>query len=224
MMMFHFNKVKVHLAPHDMGFLIEYMAKISNPEGQHKPWTPGKLLAYFIKQQHWSPLQMINVVLEAETTRDISHQLIRHDFKFHDFDLQEFSQRYAEVLNDMVFRDARRQDHANRQNSIDDMSQEDKDWWYKQQCDIENLILPIYKESLRRGIAKEVARVVLPEGMTTTKMYINGNVRTWYHYCQLRMGNGTQLEHIDFANKCNIALHSLLPEVFLLDQPELALD
>lgn len=222
--MFDFNKVSVHLAPYDMSFLIEYMAKVSNPAGQKEDWTPGKLVSYFIKQKHWSPLEMVNVVLKGQTTRDISHQLIRHDFKFHDFKLQEFSQRYAEVLDDMVFRDARRQDSKNRQNSIDDMSQADKDWWCDQQCKIENLILPIYKEGLRRGIAKEVTRCVLPEGMTTTTMYINGNVRNWYHYCQLRMGNGTQLEHMDFASKCNAALYGILPEVFKIDQLELPLN
>jgi thymidylate synthase (FAD) len=215
--MFPHNKASIHLIPDDAVFKMEYMAKVSNPDGQQLSWEPGRLLKYLVKNKHWSPLEMIDVVMYIETTRDIARQMLRH----RSFFFQEFSQRYQEVSRDLIIRDARSQDSKNRQNSIDDMNEDDKDWWFKSQCDIENMIIKTYKDALDRGVAKEQARCILPEGMTMSRLYMKGNVRSWITYCDLRCSNGTQLEHQDIANKCKLALSREIPQLFEVDQKEL---
>ena len=208
---FKFNKATIQLAPDDIVGQLEYMARVSNPEGQDAPkLAKGELMHKLIKRKHWSPLEMLNVVLYVETTRDIGRQLLRHGFRF-----QEFSQRYQVVdTNSFVIREARRQDLKNRQSSIRDMSIDDADWWEKVQTNIANHAKEVYDAAIAQGIAKEQARAVLPEGMTMSRMYVQGNMRQWYHYCQLRCGNGTQEEHQDLANKCRISLASVCPELF----------
>lgn len=209
--MFDFNKAEIYFAPDDIVGRIEYLARVSNPAGQDAPkLARGKLLESLIKRKHWSPLEMLNVVTYVETTRDIGRQLLRHGFRF-----QEFSQRYAAVdTNTFVIREARRQDLLNRQSSIRDMSIDDQDWWENSQRLLADRIKGLYDAALAQGIAKEQARAILPEGMTMSRMYVQGNIRQWFHYCQLRCGNGTQEEHKDLANKCRITLASVCPELF----------
>jgi thymidylate synthase (FAD) len=210
-LMFDFNKAQIYLAPDDIVGRIEYLARVSNPAGQDAPkLEKGKLLDSLIKRKHWSPLEMLNVVMYVETTRDIGRQLLRHGFRF-----QEFSQRYQVVNTDaFVTRKARRQDLIDRQNSIDDMSDADSLWWENSQKVLAQSAAVLYEKALSKGIAKEQARAVLPEGMTLSRMYVNGNVRTWYHYCQLRGANGTQLEHMDLAEKCRKELVKVAPTLF----------
>ena len=207
---FNFNVAEIKFAPPDPVYLIEYVAKVSNPEGQDKEWERGRLLKYLVNNQHWSPLEMVNMLMYIETTRDIARQLLRH----RSFTFQEFSQRYAAVKSTLVFKEARRQDSKNRQNSIDDLDEKIKNEWNDIQIRVEREASNSYDRAIKIGIAKEVARVILPEGMTPSRLYVNGSVRSWYHYCQLRMENGTQLEHKDLATKCNNALSSIMPELF----------
>lgn len=191
--------------------LIAHMARVSAPENQNKP-AEG-LIKYLIEHQHWSPLEMVNVVLEINTTRDIARQILRH----RSFSFQEFSQRYAEVSKlgtDIVQTEARLQDHKNRQNSIETDDKRIQDWWewvtHNQQYQTNRL----YNEALDRGIAKEVARKLLPEGLTRSRMYMNGTLRSWVHYILLRTANGTQKEHIEVAQKCEELLRPLFPNVW----------
>ena len=212
---FDFNEVELVDCAQDPVNLIEYVAKVSNPDGQKEEWERGRLLKYLVANQHWSPLEMVNVLMYVETTRDIARQLLRH----RSFTFQEFSQRYAAVdVANFTFKDARRQDTKNRQNSIDDLDAETKEAWYSIQSRVELAAQFGYAEALELGIAKEVARVILPEGMTPSRLYVNGSVRSWYHYCQLRCGNGTQLEHQDLAVKINNKLASRMPELFQIKE------
>ena len=183
-----------------------YMAKVSNPKGQFKKTN---LMKYLIDQKHWSPLDMANIQVEIEAPRDISRQILRHQSAR----FQEFSQRYAQVQN-FTLRELRRQDEENRQNSIDDFSKEDKNE-FTLDCDMAiNVAELLYNKWLKRGAAKECARVFLPEGLTMSRMYMNGTIRTWYHYLDVREGNGTQQEHIWVANAIREKLHELEPELF----------
>lgn len=183
-----------------------YMAKVSNPRGQFKKTN---LMKYLIDQKHWSPLDMANIQIEIEAPRDISRQVLRHSSaKF-----QEFSQRYAKVQN-FTTRELRRQDNENRQNSIDDFSEEDKNEFCSDCEHAINDMEYLYTKWLDRGAAKECARVFLPEGLTMSRMYMNGTIRTWYHYLDVREGNGTQKEHILVANAIREKLHELEPELF----------
>lgn len=179
--------------------LIAYCARVSNPKNQENFDTAPKLLEYMIKNRHWSPFEMVNVVMEIETTRDIGRQILRH----RSFSFQEFSQRYAEVdVDSFKFRSARLQDTKNRQNSIEtDDATLKKEWALRQRNVIEESLIN-YSWALENGIAKEQARAILPEGLTPTRMYMNGTLRSWIHYCQLRMGNGTQKEHQEIAKQC----------------------
>lgn len=193
---------------------IEYIARVSNPSSQSGEHSEaGKLTKYLINNAHWSPLEMVSVVMEVNTTRDIGRQLLRH----RSFSFQEFSQRYADV-NDLqgsfVIKPARSQDLKNRQNSNDDMSDEDKQWWTNVQSHLINDVMQQYNQAIERGIAKEVARSILPEGLTPTRMYVQGTVRSWYHYCDLRCANGTQAEHMDLAQKCKTELAKVMPNLF----------
>lgn len=222
--MFDFNKVSVfnQSAAYvnedgelttDIEAQIEYAARVSNPSANKITKEPGRLTRYLMENDHWSPLEMASVTLKIETTRDIARQLLRH----RSFSFQEFSQRYADVrdiADSAVIKDARSQDLKNRQNSNDDMDDYDKAWWNNSQEILSKSIFDLYEEAIEKGIAKEVARVILPEGMTPSILYCSGTVRSWFHYVQLRTGNGTQLEHQDLANKCLVELHSLMPNIF----------
>ena len=176
---------------------IAYAARVSNPSNQMNNETSEKLLKYCIRNSHFSVFEMVNVVMEIETTRDIARQVLRH----RSFSFQEFSQRYADPTKDLGFvtREARLQDTKNRQNSIETTDFELEDWWWRQQCGVWDIAQNAYNSAIARGIAKEQARAVLPEGLTLSRLYMNGTLRSWIHFCELRMGNGTQKEHREVA-------------------------
>ena len=178
--------------------LITYCARVSSPNNQHNTITGDRLLAYMIRNQHWSPFEMVSVVMEIQTTRDIARQILRH----RSFSFQEFSQRYAEVQDMSEAREARMQDQKNRQNSIDTDDYDLRQAWIMKQEQIVHETKLAYKWAIENGIAKEQARVVLPEGLTMSRMYMNGTLRSWIHYCDLRCGNGTQKEHRQVAEAC----------------------
>tara|TARA_B100000965_G_scaffold393269_1_gene403881 strand:+ start:2897 stop:3595 length:699 start_codon:yes stop_codon:yes gene_type:complete len=195
--------------------LVAYCARVSNPANQNNKETNEKLIKYLIKHQHWSPLEMVNACLEINTTRDIAHQIVRH----RSFSFQEFSQRYADVneLGDMfVHREARMQDKKNRQNSVDldENNQEDIRLamiWSSYQNKVIQEAKDAYKWAIENGIAKEQARVVLPEGLTKTRLYMNGTLRSWVHYIELRGGHGTQKEHMEIAHACAKVIAEIFP-------------
>lgn len=189
---------------------ITYIARVSNPKMQGEP--SDKLIPYCIKNKHWSIFEMANACVEIETTRDIARQILRH----RSFSFQEFSQRYAAVdaLEQAPYREARLQDNKNRQNSIDSDDIHLKAWWEWKQAEVTACTTRIYKEALEQGIAKEVARAVLPEGLTTSRMYMNGSIRSWMHYCDLRTGNGTQKEHIEIAKEISSIFEKQLPNIW----------
>jgi thymidylate synthase (FAD) len=179
--------------------LIAYCARVSNPANQDNP-DSEKLLKYLVKNKHWSPFEMVHVVMEINTTRDIARQILRH----RSFSFQEFSQRYAAVQEMSVPREARWQDTKNRQNSIEIFNDEMgiTDTWHDMQKALIEHAQENYEWAINNGIAKEVARSVLPEGLTMSRMYMSGSLRSWIHYCDLRMGNGTQKEHRIIATEC----------------------
>ena len=189
--------------------IMAYCARVSNPSNQNNHQTADKLLGYCAKHKHWSVFEMCNVVIEINTTRDIARQILRH----RSFHFQEFSQRYADP-NELGFetREFRLQDTKNRQNSIDvdEDNETTKSWKMKQDQLIHETKLA-YKWAIENGVAKEQARAVLPEGLTMSRMYMNGTVRDWIHYCQLRMGNGTQKEHRIIAADCWTILCNIYP-------------
>ena len=189
--------------------LVAYCARVSNPDNQLNNETSEKLITYLIDNEHWSPLEMVNVCLEIKTTRDIARQILRH----RSFSFQEFSQRYANPTKELNFvnREARLQDNTNRQNSIenDDLVLSMK-FQTKQSEFIESAIKN-YKEAIEDGIAKEQARCFLPEGLMLSKLYMNGNLRSWIHYIQLRSGNGTQKEHMEIARECACVIYKVFP-------------
>jgi thymidylate synthase (FAD) len=190
--------------------LVAYCARVSNPSNQFNAETAEKLIKYLIKHQHWSPLEMANMCLEIETTRDIARQILRH----RSFSFQEFSQRYADPTKDLDFvtRQARLQDPKNRQNSISDgvdvMLQYE---WDRRQRDLIEQVKIQYNWAIQNGIAKEQARALLPEGLTMSRMYMSGTLRSWIHYIQLRSGNGTQKEHMDIAKECAKVIAEVFP-------------
>jgi thymidylate synthase (FAD) len=199
----------------DVQDLIAYAARVSNPSNQNNSETSTKLLNYLAKHKHWSPFEMASACLEVETTRDIARQLLRH----RSFSFQEFSQRYADPTEDLDFvvREARLQDTKNRQNSIElnihDNEEDAKlyiEWNEKQQAVID-AAKDAYAWAIGHGIAKEQARAVLPEGNTVSRLYVNGTIRSWIHYIELRSGNGTQLEHIELARACGEAITKIFP-------------
>lgn len=178
--------------------LVAYCARVSNPANQDNP-DSERLLKYLVRNKHWSPFEMVNIVLEIKTTRDIARQILRH----RSFSFQEFSQRYAVPdFQEFTMREARLQDNKNRQNSIETDDSELADWWRIEQEELLEKAVDLYAQAIDAGIAKEVARSVLPEGMSPTIMYMNGSLRSWIHYCELRMGNGTQKEHREIATQC----------------------
>jgi len=190
--------------------LIAFCAKVSNPTSQVNKETSERLIKYLIKHQHWSPLEMANAVMEIETTRDIAHQIVRH----RSFAFQEFSQRYAdpaEMGDQFTLREARLQDPKNRQNSIDTDNDYLKERWEEEQLKVITQAKRAYEWAIENGIAKEQARVVLPEGNTKTRLYMNGTLRSWVHYIELRGANGTQKEHMDIAHACAKAIAEIFP-------------
>jgi thymidylate synthase (FAD) len=199
---------------YDVQELIAYCARVSNPSNQFNTETSEKLIKYLIKHQHWSPLEMVSVCLEIETPRDIARQILRH----RSFSFQEFSQRYADPTKDLdfVLREARFQDSKNRQNSepLDmtiDMHRQIAYQWQQMQNRVIAEARNAYEWAISKGIAKEVARAVLPEGNTNSRLYINGTLRSWLHYIQLRSSNGTQKEHIEIAKACAEVITECFP-------------
>ncbi len=193
----------------NMTELVAFCARVSNPSNQSNKDTSEKLIRYLIKHQHWSPLEMVSMCLEIETTRDIARQMLRH----RSFSFQEFSQRYADPTKelDFVFREARLQDDKNRQNSIevDDVALQMN--WETQQDYVLAAAQKAYRWAIEKGIAKEQARAVLPEGLTVSRLYMNGTLRSWIHYIQLRSENGTQKEHREIAQKCAEVIATVFP-------------
>jgi thymidylate synthase (FAD) len=189
--------------------LVAFCARVSNPSNQLNTETSEKLIKYLIKNAHWSPLEMVSACLEIETTRDIARQILRH----RSFSFQEFSQRYANPVKDLEFvtREARLQDLKNRQNSIENDDEEISNMWIKKQEHLINEARETYNWSIENGIAKEQARAVLPEGNTVSRMYMNGTLRSWIHYIELRSGNGTQKEHMEIAVACAEVITKIFP-------------
>jgi len=196
--------------------LVAYCARVSNPSNQANSETSEKLIKYLIKHKHWSPLEMVSACIEVETTRDIARQLLRH----RSFSFQEFSQRYAdptaELDNAFVLREARMQDTKNRQNSVElDMSDEKQRLlayeWERSQNRVLYAVKKEYEWAIKNGIAKEQARAVLPEGLTVSRLYVNGTLRSWIHYIDLRDGNGTQKEHAEIARACAEVIAKVFP-------------
>lgn len=201
---------------HDVQELIAFCARVSNPSNQLNTETSEKLIRYLVKNAHWSPLEMVSACLEVETTRDIARQILRH----RSFSFQEFSQRYADPTKDLDFvrREARLQDPKNRQNSIEvEIKDEDDEfmiheWEIRQQVVID-LAKETYRWAVDCGIAKEQARAVLPEGLTVSRMYVNGTLRSWIHFIEVRSGNGTQKEHMAIALECAKVIAEIFPLV-----------
>lgn len=188
---------------------IAYVARVSNPANQNNNDNAEKLVRYLIKHQHWSPLEMVNVCLEIETTRDIARQILRH----RSFSFQEFSQRYAVADLGFEYKEARLQDVKNRQNSIKNDDEQLNEVWLKFQKDVILEATKTYQWAINNGIAKEQARAVLPEGVTVSRLYMNGTLRSWVHYIQLRSANGTQKEHQDIALACTEAIQPIFPMI-----------
>ena len=196
--------------------LVAYCARVSNPSNQANSETSERLIKYLIKHKHWSPLEMVSVCIEVETTRDIARQLLRH----RSFSFQEFSQRYADPTAELddafVLREARMQDTKNRQNSVElDMSDEKQKLlayeWERAQKRVLYAVKKEYEWAIKNGIAKEQARAVLPEGLTVSRLYVNGTLRSWIHYIDLRDGNGTQKEHAEIARACAEVIAKVFP-------------
>ena len=191
--------------------LIAFCARVSNPSNQMNTETSEKLIKYLIKHAHWSPLEMVSACLEINTTRDIAHQIVR----LRSFAFQEFSQRYAdpaEFGDQFVTREARLQDPKNRQNSVDIDDESDLHYaWAEKQKEVIEKSKEVYEWAIANGIAKEQARVVLPEGCTKTRLYMNGSLRSWIHYIELRGANGTQKEHMEIARACGDVIAEIFP-------------
>jgi thymidylate synthase (FAD) len=194
--------------------LVAYCARVSNPSNQLNTETNEKLICYLVKHGHWSPLEMVSVCLEIETTRDIARQILRH----RSFSFQEFSQRYAVADVEFESREARLQDTTNRQNSIEltgstQGEQNLIEQWRHKQAVLANDVANVYKWALEHGIAKEQARAVLPEGMTASRLYMQGTLRSWVHYIELRSANGTQKEHREIAQACANTIEPIFPMI-----------
>jgi len=189
--------------------LVAFCARVSNPNNQSNKDTSEKLIRYLVKNQHWSPLEMVSMCLEIETTRDIARQILRH----RSFSFQEFSQRYADPTKDLSFviREARLQDTKNRQNSVENKNLALAAWWEERQKRVIREAEEAYNWAIDQGIAKEQARAVLPEGLTVSRLYMNGTLRSWIHYIQLRSANGTQKEHQEVAQKCAEVIAKVFP-------------
>ena len=194
----------------DLQDIVAYCARVSNPSNQINSETSGKLLNYLIKHKHWSPFEMCSATLEVETTRDIARQFLRH----RSFSFQEFSQRYADIRdldNNFVIREARLQDLKNRQNSVENIDAALEDEWANKQMAVVETAKMAYNWAIENGIAKEQARAVLPEGNTVSRLYVNGTLRSWIHYIELRTANGTQLEHMQLAEEIAKVITKIFP-------------
>ena len=189
--------------------LVAYCARVSNPSNQLNTDTSEKLIKYLVKHQHWSPLEMVSACIEITTTRDIARQILRH----RSFSFQEFSQRYADPTKDLdfVLRTARLQDTKNRQNSIETDDEDLALWWDEAQQEVIALVRKHYARAIERGIAKEQARAILPEGNTVSRLYMNGTLRSWIHFIELRSANGTQKEHQEVAMACAQVIAQIFP-------------
>ena len=193
----------------DVQELVAFCARVSNPSNQFNTDTSEKLIKYLIKHQHWSPLEMVSACLEIETTRDIARQILRH----RSFSFQEFSQRYADPTKDLSFvlREARLQDTKNRQNSVETDNPALQAFWETQQQRVLDAAKGAYEWAIQNGIAKEQARAVLPEGLTVSRLYMNGTLRSWIHFIELRSANGTQKEHQEVARACAKVIAEVFP-------------
>ena len=193
----------------DVQELIGFCARVSNPSNQFNTDTSEKLIRYLVKHKHWSPLEMVSACLEIETTRDIARQILRH----RSFSFQEFSQRYADPTKDLdfVLREARLQDTKNRQNSIETDNPALQAFWETQQNRVLDAAKSAYEWAIQNGIAKEQARAVLPEGLTVSRLYMNGTLRSWIHFIELRSANGTQKEHQLVAKECAKVISEIFP-------------
>ena len=193
----------------DVQELVAFCARVSNPSNQFNTDTSEKLIKYLIKHQHWSPLEMVSACLEIETTRDIARQILRH----RSFSFQEFSQRYADPTKDLSFvlREARLQDTKNRQNSVENTNLALAAWWEERQKRVIEEAKNAYEWAITNGIAKEQARAVLPEGLTVSRLYMNGTLRSWIHFIELRSANGTQKEHQEVARECAKVIAEVFP-------------
>lgn len=202
----------------DVQELIAFCARVSNPANQYNMETADKLIRYLVKHRHWSPLEMVSACLEIETTRDIARQILRH----RSFSFQEFSQRYADPTKDLdfVLREARLQDTKNRQNSVLTDDRELITEWNRKQQAVIDLVKQNYAWAIENGIAKEQARAILPEGNTVSRLYMNGTLRSWVHFIELRSGNGTQLEHMEVARECAKVISEIFPMVTEYVQPQ----
>lgn len=194
----------------DVQELIAFCARVSNPSNQYNKETAAKLINYLVAHAHWSPLEMASACLEIETTRDIARQILRH----RSFSFQEFSQRYADPTKDLdlITREARLQDTVNRQNSVETDDKDLKEQWEFMQQNVIAVSRDCYEWAIRNGIAKEQARAVLPEGLTVSRMYMNGTIRSWIHFIQVRSGNGTQKEHMEVALACAKVIAEIFPQ------------
>jgi thymidylate synthase (FAD) len=189
---------------------VAYMARVSNPGNQDNPESAPKLIKYLAKNNHWSPFEMVNICMEIETTRDIARQILRH----RSFSFQEFSQRYAEVPQDgFEYGEARLQDSKNRQNSLESDDKELQNWWADTQARAVQDAQFLYRDALDKGIAKEVARKLLPEGLTVSRMYMNGTLRSWLHYVAIRCDSATQKEHREVALLCKQEIAKSFPSM-----------
>ena len=205
------SKPSAQTGCHTADEFIAYCARVSNPDNQNNTKTAPGLLKYLIKHGHWSPFEMVSLTMEIQTTRDISHQIVRH----RSFSFQEFSQRYA-VTNVFQIREARLQDKKNRQNSItldyhNDCHRRVNERFSMAQTEVLRTAREAYENALEDGVAKEQARAILPEGLTKTRLYMNGTLRSWIHYIELRGGHGTQKEHMDIAHACAEVISKIFP-------------
>ena len=204
------NYSKFHELDGDIETQVAHCARVSNPYNQINMMNSQKLIRYLIKNNHWSPFEVVNICLEISTTRDIARQILRH----RSFSFQEFSQRYANAtILGFEYKEARLQDTKNRQNSIETDNEELENQWRMQQVVVSNHAMNAYQWAIDNGIAKEQARAVMPEGMTMSKLYMNGTVRSWIHYIQLRSGNGTQKEHREVAIECANIIEPIFPMI-----------
>jgi len=202
------TRVKTIWKTPDAEYLLAFIARVSNPHNQNNNETAPRLLRYLIKHKHWSPFEMVSVCMEIKTTRDIARQILRH----RSFSFQEFSQRYA-VADEFEWSEPRLQDEKNRQNSIPVEDRELHKWWQDRQADVLIEAKKAYADALNNGIAKEVARKVLPEGLTMSNMYMSGTLRSWLHYVDIRCGPETQKEHREVAELCKAELEKYFPNV-----------
>ena len=206
-------KVELVWATPDLEEKVAYCARVSNPNNQRNHETAPKLLKYLLKHKHFSPFEMANVCMEIETTRDIARQILRH----RSFSFQEFSQRYAEV-SEFETRECRLQDNKNRQNSLTTDDLDTQEWWWAAQNRVKAEAEFMYQAALNRGIAKEQARALLPEGMAVSRMYMNGTLRSWLHYIEVRTDPSTQKEHRDVAEACKTVIATLCPSIMEIYQ------